>query len=341
MRSVFYSHLVNGPFGDPALYVRLAHRGEAILFDCGDLHILSAREILKVRAVFISHAHIDHMVGFDTLLRLFLYRSERLLLFGPSGITDRIAGRLSGYTWNLTEGFPFELVVREYSEGKGKEAVFRARNGFHPDEKKEWTCSEGILMETSNYRVRAVPLDHGGIVSLAFSLEEPLHVAIHKDALERFGYPPGPWLTPFKDRIRRGDPPESEISVPSSGGGFETLPLEFLARRIAHIERGMKVVYVTDASPILQNIRKIETLAADAHLLAIEAVFSHEEFDRAKERNHLTAGLAGEIARRSGAARLLVFHHSPRYQNHPEALSDEAMRYFTGAASTSSSYVDP
>ncbi|WP_269085277.1 hypothetical protein [Syntrophotalea acetylenica] len=40
MRSVFFPRLVNGPFGDPALHVRLAHRGEALLFDCGDLHAL-------------------------------------------------------------------------------------------------------------------------------------------------------------------------------------------------------------------------------------------------------------------------------------------------------------
>ncbi|HKL48307.1 MAG TPA: MBL fold metallo-hydrolase, partial [Desulfuromonadales bacterium] len=76
MRSVFFPHLVNGPFGDPALFVRLAHRGEALLFDCGNLHPLSHRDMLKISAVFLSHAHIDHLVGFDTLLRLLLYRGQ-------------------------------------------------------------------------------------------------------------------------------------------------------------------------------------------------------------------------------------------------------------------------
>ena len=106
MRSVFYPRLVNGPFGDPALYVRLAHRGEALLVDCGDLHPITPRELLKIRAVFISHAHIDHLVGFGALLRAFLYQDTSLSVYGPPGIIERIAAQLAGYTWNLIEGYP-------------------------------------------------------------------------------------------------------------------------------------------------------------------------------------------------------------------------------------------
>ena len=98
MRSVFYPRLLNGPFGDPACYVRLAHRREALLFDCGDLHQLGPRDALKITTVFISHAHIDHMVGFDHLLRTFLYHDRTLTVYGPAGIARQISGRLSGYT---------------------------------------------------------------------------------------------------------------------------------------------------------------------------------------------------------------------------------------------------
>ena len=41
---------------------------EALLFDCGDLHPLTTRERLKIAAVFISHAHIDHLIGFAPLV---------------------------------------------------------------------------------------------------------------------------------------------------------------------------------------------------------------------------------------------------------------------------------
>jgi ribonuclease Z len=328
MRSVFFPRLVNGPFGDPALYVRLAHRGEALLFDCGDLHPLPPRENLKTCAVFISHAHIDHLVGFGTLLRTFLYQDTCLSIYGPPGIIERIAAQLAGYTWNLIEGYPLVLTVREWGNPSGREATFRATSAFTREAETVWECPGGLLRETDYYRIRAIPLDHGGIVSLAFALEEPLHVAIHKDALERLDYRPGPWLTRFKDLVRQGASEETRLPVPLHQGGELLLPLGLLAAQIAHLERGMKVCYVTDASPTRENQEAIVALAADSHLLAIEATFADIDAERARTRNHLTARLAGELGRRAQAARLLVFHHSPRYQDRPELLKSEAEAAF-------------
>lgn len=328
MRSVFYPHLVNGPFGDPALYVRHAHRGEALLFDCGDLHRLGTREILKIGAVFISHAHIDHLAGFDHLLRLMLYREKPLLLCGPPGIAERMAGRLSGYTWNLVEGYPFVLTVREWGEESAREVTFRAQNGFRPESQRNLPCPGGLLQETPWYRVRGVPLEHGDIVSMAYALEEPVHVAIHKDALMSRGYLPGRWLTDFKDLLRQDSANPAKVTVPLAGGDTATFAAGELAGQIAHLERGMKVCYVTDASPSEENAARIAELAADSHLLAIEATFPHSELQRARQRNHLTAQLAGELARQAGAARLLVFHHSPRYHDRPDLLRVEAERAF-------------
>jgi ribonuclease Z len=331
MRSVFFPRLVNGLYGDPALYVHLAHRGEALLFDCGDLHALSPRELLKVRAVFVSHAHIDHLIGFDALLRAFLYRETSLVVYGPPGILARLEGRLAGYTWNLTAGYPFSLKVREWRGDVVREATFRAEDGFRPGQEASTPCREGLIHETPHCRVRAVALDHGGISSLAFSLEEPLHVAIHRDALDRCGYRPGPWLTDLKDLVFRSAPPDSLLTVPLLAGGTVDRPLDRLICEVASTERGMKICYVTDASPTEDNMAKIVALAEDAHLLVIEAVFAHRDLDRARQRNHLTARLAGRLARQANAARLQVFHHSPRYQHQPQLLAEEAEAAFSGS----------
>jgi len=329
VRSVFYPRLLNGPFGDPACYVRLAHRREALLFDCGDLRELVPRDALKITTVFISHAHIDHMVGFDALLRTFLYHDRTLLVYGPDGIAEQIRGRLNGYTWNLIEGYPLVLKVREWQGRPGREVTFRAANAFRPEGETDWGEAEADLLLSGDHRqVRALALDHGGIASLAFALQEPLHVAIHKDALEAHGYRPGPWLSSFKDLLRQGAPGETRLAVPLEGGRGLALPLAELRQRIAHTERGMKIVYVTDVAPSAANLDKIVPFARQAHLLAIEAVFPHAELARARERNHLTARLAGELARRAGAARLLTFHHSPRYQERPELLAAEAEAAF-------------
>jgi ribonuclease Z len=333
MRSVFFPHLVNGPFGDPALYVRLAHQGKALLFDCGDLHPLTTREILKLEAVFLSHAHIDHLAGFDALLRCFLCREGSLQVFGPPGIADRIGHRLGGYTWNLTAGYPFVLTVREWGDPRGRSVRFRASRGFVPEPAEPFPCPDGLLLETPSFRVRCVPLDHGGIVSLGFALEETLHVAIHKEALAREGLAPGPWLRAFKEWARVGGDGNEVLAVRQATGEVVSRSAAELLNRIAHIERGMKLVYVTDVAPHAANARKIVELAGGAQLLVIEATFSAVDRDRAEARSHLTAQLAGELGRRAGASRLLVFHHSPRYQETPDLLRQEAEAAFVEAKS--------
>lgn len=326
---MFYPELLNGPWGDPALYVRLAHRGCAYLFDCGDIHSLTPREAIKIQALFISHAHIDHMIGFAALLRFFLYRETPLRIYGPAGTIARINGHLSGYTWNLIRDYPVRLCVNELDQGKIRSCEFAGRRSFCLEKEEERPCPDHILLRLPHCQVRALPLSHGDITSLAFSLEEPLHIAIHKDALEKYGYSPGPWLSHFKDQIRIGVDQQTPLRVPFKNGQEKELTLNDLFNQIAHTERGMKISYITDVSPTRENIDRIMPFIENSHFLAIEAVFSHQDLDKALERNHLTAHIAGTIARLARCARFVTFHHSPRYQDRPDLLAEEALRAFS------------
>ena len=65
----FSPRLVNGQTGDCLLFVDCVGRGRGLCFDLGRAEGLAPGEALRVTDAFVSHTHIDHFIGFDTLLR--------------------------------------------------------------------------------------------------------------------------------------------------------------------------------------------------------------------------------------------------------------------------------
>jgi len=112
MRPSFHPRLVNGPFEDPALFIPFFFENRALLFDIGDLHPLAPKEILKITHAFVTHTHMDHFVGFDTLLRTFLGRNKVLHVFGPPNFLRNVEGRLGGYTWNLVKSYDKRFILK-------------------------------------------------------------------------------------------------------------------------------------------------------------------------------------------------------------------------------------
>jgi ribonuclease Z len=101
MRPLLHPTLVNGRTGDPALYIETLFERRAILFDLGDISALSSRKVQRIGAIFVSHAHVDHFIGFDRLLRLLVGRDTRVSLYGPDGFIDHVQHKLQAYLWNL------------------------------------------------------------------------------------------------------------------------------------------------------------------------------------------------------------------------------------------------
>jgi len=88
MKTTFRPRLLNGRTGDPALLLTLRWQGRALLVDCGRIGPTPASVLLPIEAVFVSHTHMDHFMGFDQLLRIFLARDTSLRFFGPEGLAD-------------------------------------------------------------------------------------------------------------------------------------------------------------------------------------------------------------------------------------------------------------
>src|SRR6059058_3879313 len=101
MTPLLHPRLVNGRFGDPALFVEMLHRREALLFDAGDLSVLSARDLLRIGHLFVSHMHMDHFIGFDALLRVHVGREKTIRVAGRRGSSSAsgTSSRVTTGTW--------------------------------------------------------------------------------------------------------------------------------------------------------------------------------------------------------------------------------------------------
>jgi ribonuclease Z len=333
MTPVFHPMLVNLPSEDPCVFVDFLYDRRAILFDLGTLSSFPTRKILRTSHVFVSHTHIDHFIGFDHLIRLFLGREKRIHLFGPPGFADQVGHRLASYSWNLVYNYDtdFTLIVTEiHPDGSGLTSQFHCLRGFKAERVTECRFGGQIIHDEEGLLVRGVHLDHK-IASMAYSLEEKRHVNIMKNRLDEMGLAVGPWLAKLKKAILRGEPDDTPVgAVRLDGGAAETRTLGELRERAVRIEEGQKVCYVTDAGFTPDNAEKITDLARGADYLFIEATFLNADAGRAAERHHLTARQAGELARAAGAVRVIPFHFSPRYSGREQELKEELERAWIG-----------
>jgi ribonuclease Z len=336
----FSGYLVNEPFSDPGLYVEVRWARRALLFDLGANETLSPTRLLRVGAVFVSHTHMDHFIGFDRLLRVALGRGKTLRLFGPPGLIANVAGKLRGYTWNLVDGYPLRIEVTELHPGETRGAAFDAATGFQPLERPARPRPEAPppapspVLEDRQFTVSAVALNHR-IPSLAWRLEERFHVNVNKERLHAAGLPVGSWLRDVKQYLWEGRPDDFQFTATLY---FEhrRVEQEFVLGdvrdRFLTITRGQKLAYVVDARYDEENEAKIVELARGADLFYCEAPYLHRDADKARERYHLTARQAGTMAAKAGVRQLVVFHFSPRYTGRGETLVREAMDAFRETA---------
>ena len=327
MTPIFHPVLINAPFDDPGVFVDFLFSRRALLFDLGTLSSFSTRKLLRTSHVFVSHAHIDHFIGFDHLLRLCLGREKRLHLYGPPGFVTQVGQRLAAYSWNLVYSYEtdFTIVVREvHADASGLCAEFHCQRGFAAENLQPCRFAGDLLHDEAGLRVRVAHLDHK-IPSLAFALEEKWHVNIMKNRLAELGLAVGPWLKELKEAIVRDATDDTPIVT---GAGARLLGE--LKKEVVRVSAGQKVCYVTDAGYTPENAAKIVALAQGADYLFIEATFLHAEAERAAERSHLTARQAGALARAAGVGRVIPFHFSPKYRGREEELREELEQAWRG-----------
>ena len=165
----------------------------------------------------------------------------------------------------------------------------------------------------AQYAIVPYAAAHGG-GALGFALvEEERRGRFNPDRARELGVPEGPlW-----GKIHRGEPVTLE-------DGRVVAPSELVGPR----RPGRTIVLSGDTRPCDETVR----VASGADLLVHEATFGDEEAERAVETGHSTAREAAEIARRAGAARLVLTHFSARYSRDASELLREARDVFPETA---------
>ncbi len=307
MSAHFKTTLVNGRQGDPALLLELPQHGQAILFDAGDLSHLDARVLRRVSHLFLSHAHIDHIIGFDALLRAKMNHAGEVAVFGPHGTIGRIGHRLRGYEWDLVDRIESRLAftVHEVSGNTRKIARFVLQQCFEPEELPPLAARpDGLLLDMPWLKVRAATLRHHGPV-LAFRAEAPPLVTVDAGAILQRGWGLGPWVAKLKTAVLAGS---TALGTPAG-----VMPLASLADMV-RVAPGHSLGYVTDMADTPANRIAAQALVAKVDTLFIEAPFLNAGGATPPERGHISALAAGQIASAAGARSVEPFHFSARHQ---------------------------
>lgn len=272
----------------------LRREGELFLFDCGEATQISLRQ-LNLKWKKISVVLISHTHA-DHITGL----PGILMLTSQVERSERL----------IIIGPP---KVKEYVE-----TTCRVLDLYinYPIEIREIE-EPGIPQEVykgKGYSIRSFPLRHSK-VCVGYTFEEYARPGIFfPEKAQALAVPRGPMW----GQLQQGKNVEL-----SDGRIIEP------AQVLGDARMGRKVCYVTDTA----WRDDIAPEVANADLLLCEAMFGEEFAESAREKKHLTARQAGQLAQKAGGIRKMgLFHYSPRYTNRElKTLRDECREFFPNA----------
>lgn len=315
-----------GLLDDPLLLVRIRPTGRSLLFDCGQLQHLAKRTLRSIDTVFVTHAHMDHLMGFDHLIRHTHVSPRPLDLFGPPGIAARVGHKLAGYDWNLAEAWWRTIYVHEVHTDCIKHHQFVGARGFQGEALGSEARGGEAIYINPFVTVAARLCDHG-LPVLAFRLTEAEIFTIDPQAPAREGLQPGPWLRELKGRWKRGElegRPIEVLRITAHGPQLVTADDDaVLFRRLRADRPAASLGYVTDVGFTDDNRRRLAELLTGVGLLCCECTFLAADEVKARNSHHLCSSDANQLVTELRPKTLLPMHLSKAYIRRPFALYDE------------------
>ncbi|ANA41450.1 ribonuclease Z [Geobacter anodireducens] len=316
-----------GLLDDPVLLVNIRPLGRSILVDCGQIHHLAKRVLKSIDAVFVTHAHMDHFMGLDTLVRHIHVSPRTVELFGPPGIARKVAAKLAGYDWNLAESYWCMLRVHEVHPERIVRFTFPGSKGFpsRPDGETARTGTE--IFRNGFLTVDADLCDHNTLPTLVFRIAERPTFWIDGAKIGQEGLVPGAWLRELKHRFYRGglDGETITVAVRTVGNGAARQAREGreLFEAIRRDQEPASIGYLTDIGANETNLATVRRILANVTLLACECSFLAADEAKARTSHHLCTADVSALARELRPGWLLPMHLSKSYNTKGHLLYRE------------------
>ena len=262
-----------------SLYVRV--NGQSLLIDCGEGTQVGIRRLgwgfRCLDGMLLTHYHGDHCTGIAGLL-LSLEKAGRdapFHIWGPRGLKRVVEGLCV-----IVPQLSFPVLLHELP-------------------------AEGGEAELIGLKIRAFPVDHGGIPCFGYRLTLDRGAVFDPEKAKQLNVPMKDWK-----RLQQGE----AVHV----GLKKILPGDVTGAA----RKGITLVFSTDTRPC----ETLEKNCADADLLILEGMYGTEDkMPQALKNHHMLFREAAEIARKMNPGGLLLTHFSTSLEDPEEFLPETRM----------------
>ncbi len=257
-----------------SLYVRV--NGKSMLIDCGEGTQVGIRKLgwgfRCMDGLLLTHYHGDHCTGLAGLLLSLekAGRDEPFHIWGPRGLKRVVEGLCV-----IVPPLSFAVMLHELP-------------------------AEGGELELIGLKIRAFPVDHGGIPCFGYRMTLERGAAFDPGKAKALGVPVQDWK-----RLQQGETVKT--------GQQKIRPADVTGRE----RKGITLVFSTDTRPC----ETLEKYCTDADLLILEGMYgSEEKMPQALKNHHMLFEEAAETARKADAGGLLLTHFSTSMEAPEEFL---------------------
>lgn len=297
---MFLPEVKSKPNEDISILVRKANHSFNYICECGDASQLTVKECQQTKAIFLSHTHIDHFINFDFVLRHQIGIGQRIVVCGPTGITQQIQSKIQAYQWNLIESDSITYEIREiHQNGQIR------KSEIHPP---QWEIIDlGISQSKEVYSneafdVSCVILDHK-TDSVAYLFKEKDRVKIN---LAESGLTGGAWIQTLKHAFEEGNP---KLEIKIGNDVYEAQDLFHLL----DIKQGDSLGIIMDHAANEANHQKIKELFQGCNRVFIECFYKEADKEYAASNYHSYSVQSARIMQACRVKDAIPVHFSRKY----------------------------